>query len=69
MSLQNITSITYRVASAGPGGRIEVHVGSPGGTRISTSPLITSTGGTETYSEVTAPVSAIKGTRNLVSSS
>ena len=61
INLQNMTAITYRVASAGVGGTIEVHVDSPTGTLISTA-TIAVTGGWQTYTNVTAPVTNPGGT-------
>ncbi|MPZ95901.1 MAG: carbohydrate-binding protein [Propionibacteriales bacterium] len=65
MNLQNITSLNYRVASAGTGGRVEIHVDSPDGPVISTSPQIPVTGGWQTYTDVSAPVTDPGGTHEL----
>jgi glucose/arabinose dehydrogenase/PKD repeat protein len=55
MNFENITAVTYRVASAGLGGRIEVHRGSPSGPMISTA-NVPITGGWQTWVDVTAPI-------------
>jgi glucose/arabinose dehydrogenase/PKD repeat protein len=64
MNLQNITQVTYRAASAGLGGTIEVHVDSPTGTLISTA-TIPVTGGWQTYTNVTANITNPGGTHTL----
>jgi cytochrome c len=55
MNFKNITSLGYRVASAGLGGRIEVRRGSPTGALISTA-NVPVTGGWQTWVDITAPV-------------
>lgn len=55
MNLQNINFVTYRVASQGPGGRIEVRVDSPDGALISTA-VVEPTGAWQTYRDVTTPI-------------
>lgn len=65
MTLLNIRSVTYRWASAGRGGRIEVHVGSPTGPEISDTGYIAPTGGWQQYRNVTAPIVDPGGTRAL----
>jgi hypothetical protein len=55
MNFKNITSVTYRVASAGLGGRIEVHRGSPTGALISTADVPV-TGGWQNWQNVSAPL-------------
>ncbi|MCH8063269.1 MAG: carbohydrate-binding protein, partial [Chloroflexi bacterium] len=64
MNLEGIDTITYRVASGGPGGGVEVRVDSPFGPVISTVE-IAPTGGWNVYSDVTAPVSDPGGTHEL----
>jgi cytochrome c len=61
MNFQNITGITYRVASAGLGGRIEVHRGSPTGASIS-SVDVPVTGGWQTWTTVSTPLMDPGGT-------
>ncbi len=55
IDLHNINGIGYRIASAGPGGKIEVRVGSPTGLLLSTA-LVEPTGGWQVYRDVTAPI-------------
>jgi len=62
IDLTNISAITYRVAGAGLGGRIEIHADSPGGPLISTA-YIPATGGL--YTNVVAAISNPGGTRTL----
>ena len=57
VSLQGIDFVTYRVASAGAGGRIEMRLDSPTGTLVSTA-YITPTGGWQTYKDISVPVDA-----------
>jgi PKD repeat protein len=61
MNFQNITAVTYRVASAGVGGRIEVHRGSPTGPTISTA-QVDVTGDWQAWTSVTAPLTDPGGT-------
>ncbi|WP_338017914.1 PQQ-dependent sugar dehydrogenase [Streptomyces taklimakanensis] len=53
--LENATSLTARVASAGSGGTLEVRTGSPTG-RLIGSVEVEPTGGWETYTDVTTPL-------------
>ena len=53
--------MTYRVASAGLGGRIEVHRGSPTGPIISTADVPV-TGGWQSWTNVAAPLTDPGGT-------
>ncbi|MEH1167932.1 ThuA domain-containing protein [Micromonospora sp. CPCC 205539] len=53
--LTNITSVRFRAASAGTGGRVEVHVGAVDGPLVA-SATVPGTGGWQTYTDVTAPV-------------
>ena len=65
MSLEGIDAVTYRFASNGLGGRIEVHTGSPDGPLVSDTGQIEPTGGWQTWKDVTAPVDATGGTHEL----
>ncbi|MBI3852950.1 MAG: ThuA domain-containing protein [Verrucomicrobia bacterium] len=62
MNLTNINAVIYRVAAGGLGGRIEVHMDSPGGALISTA-NIPVTGGS--YTNVTAAITNSGGTHEL----
>jgi PKD repeat protein len=63
MNLKNITSINYRVASAGTGGRIEIHTDSPTGAMVGPMPAtIPVTGDWQTWQDVTVPVTDPGGT-------
>jgi cytochrome c len=64
MNLSRISAVGYRTASGGPGGRIEVRVGSPTGTMLSTA-TIPVTGGWQRYTNVRAPITNPGGTRTL----
>ena len=64
MNLRSINSVTYRVASAGLGGTIEVRAGSPTGTLLSTA-TIAVTGDWQNYTDVTAPITDPGGTHTL----
>ncbi|MEU7825601.1 ThuA domain-containing protein [Catellatospora sp. NPDC049133] len=57
VNLRNITSARFRVASPGAGGRIEVRTGAPNGTLLGTA-TFGGTGGWQTYTDVTATLSA-----------
>jgi cytochrome c len=61
MNFKNITSITFRVASAGLGGRIEVRRGSPTGALLATAEVPV-TGGWQNWTSVTAELSDPGGT-------
>jgi PKD repeat protein len=61
MNFQNIQSVTYRVASAGLGGRIEVRRGGPTGALISTADIPV-TGGWQSWVDVTAQLTDPGGT-------
>ncbi|MGH3385206.1 MAG: ThuA domain-containing protein [Nocardioidaceae bacterium] len=65
MNLAGIDEVTYRVASGGLGGRVEVHVDSPDGPVISDSGMIEPTGGWQTWTDVTAPIEDPGGTHEL----
>lgn len=64
MNLQNIDFVTYRIASAGSGGRIEVRVDSPQGPLISTA-YIEHTRDWQFYRNATAPISDPGGVHEL----
>jgi glucose/arabinose dehydrogenase/PKD repeat protein len=65
MNFQGINSISYRVASAGSGGRIEVRQGSPTGTQIGTATNVMPTGGWQNWSTVTSGAITNPGTRKI----
>jgi len=65
MNLAGIDEITYRVASGGLGGRIEVRVGSPDGPVISDTGMIEPTGGWQSWTDVTASIEDPGGTHEL----
>ncbi|HSI80122.1 MAG TPA: ThuA domain-containing protein [Solirubrobacterales bacterium] len=65
MSLEGIDAITYRFASNGLGGRIEIHAGSPDGPLVSDSGYIEPTGGWQTWKDVTVPIDEFPGTHEL----
>ncbi|HWK28422.1 MAG TPA: ThuA domain-containing protein [Solirubrobacter sp.] len=52
-NLQDVSALRFRVASAGSGGTIEVHLDSPTGTLVGTTETITPTGGWQTFKDVT----------------
>ncbi|MFC4071877.1 glycoside hydrolase family 43 protein [Actinoplanes subglobosus] len=58
------TAFSARVASAAAGGRIEVRLGSPTGTLAGTC-TVPGTGGWQTWTTVTCPVSGTAGTQDL----
>jgi PKD repeat protein len=65
MNFQGIDSITYRVASANTGGRIELHQDSPTGPLVggaSAVAQVVNTGGWQTWVNVTVPVTGLSGT-------
>jgi glucose/arabinose dehydrogenase/PKD repeat protein len=65
MNFQGITSITYRVASANTGGRIELHQDSPIGPAVGGQDQIAQvapTGGWQTWVDVTVPLTGASGT-------
>jgi cytochrome c len=61
MNFSHIDSVTYRVASAGLGGRIEIRRGGPTGPVISTAEVPV-TGGWQTWTNVSAPLADPGGT-------
>jgi glucosylceramidase len=58
------SSVNVRVASAGTGGTVEFHLDTPAGPLIAQA-IIPVTGGWQTWTTVTAPVSAAAGVRGL----
>ncbi len=64
VNLTNIGFVTYRVASAGVGGRIEVRVDAPDGPLLSTA-LVETTGNWQRYRDVTTPIDDPGGTHEL----
>jgi arabinoxylan arabinofuranohydrolase len=58
------TSFSARVASAASGGTIELRLGSPSGTVVGTC-AVPGTGGWQTWTTVTCPVSGATGTQDL----
>ncbi len=64
VNLENIGYVSYRVASAGTGGRIEVRVGSADGELISTA-HVDITGGWQTYRTIITPITNPGGTNDL----
>ncbi|MGH8776289.1 MAG: ThuA domain-containing protein [Jiangellaceae bacterium] len=64
MNLAGIEAVTYRVASAGLGGRVEVHADAPDGPLLGTT-TIEPTGGWQSWTDVTGPVEDPGGTHEL----
>ncbi len=64
IDLRGIDFVTYRVASAGAGGRIEARVDAPDGPLVATA-TVTPTGDWQTYKDVTVPVADPGGTHTL----
>lgn len=65
MSLQNITSVNYRISSPSGGATIELRADSPTGQLLATA-TVQNTGGWDNYQNTaTVPVSALSGTHNL----
>src|SRR3954470_8396660 len=56
VNLSNLNELRFRVASAGDGGTIEVHLDSPTGTLVGTTATITPTGGWQPYKTVALPL-------------
>jgi PKD repeat protein len=66
VSLQDISAVRFRVASAGVGGTIELHIDSATGPLVGTTANITPTGGWQTFKDVTlALTSPPAGTHEL----
>ena len=64
MNLRNITSIAYRVASGGAGGRIELRLDAPDGPLVATT-TVQPTGGYQQWATVRTPVTDPGGTHDL----
>ena len=64
INLTGATAFVARVASAGAGGNIEIHLDSPSGTLIGTCP-VTGTGGWQTYADAYCNLSGASGTHNV----
>ena len=64
VNLQNIIAMTFRVASAGSGGRIAVRLGSPDGPELGRA-YVGLTGGWQTFQDVTISVDDPGGTNEL----
>jgi glucose/arabinose dehydrogenase/PKD repeat protein len=63
MNFQGIDEITYRVASGGTGGRIELRQDSPTGTLVAgATAQVASTGGWQTWTNVSVPLTGASGT-------
>ena len=66
-NLEDLDTVTFRVASAGAGGTISLHFDDPTSPAFLTSPLITPTGGWQTWKDVTVdlPDTVPTGTHRL----
>ncbi|HTV42369.1 MAG TPA: carbohydrate-binding protein [Candidatus Sulfotelmatobacter sp.] len=64
VNLNGATTFQARVASAGSGGNIEIHLDSPSGTLIGTCPVAV-TGGWQSWTTVTANLSGASGFHNV----
>ncbi|MDZ4779765.1 MAG: ThuA domain-containing protein [Planctomycetia bacterium] len=64
MDLTNVDALRFRVASAGPGGTIEVRA-SQGGPLLATA-IVTPTGDWQVFKNVTVPIEPLLGVRSLV---
>jgi PKD repeat protein len=66
-NLEDLDSVTYRVASGGAGGTIELRVDAPDGPLVATSPTIAATGGWQNFTDVTVdlPDALPQGTHTL----
>jgi cytochrome c len=65
MNLAGIDALTYRFASNGLGGRIEIHADSPDGPLVNDSGFIEPTGGWQSWKDVTVPIEDPGGTHEL----
>ncbi|TDE01332.1 ThuA domain-containing protein [Jiangella asiatica] len=65
MNLANIDAITFRYASGGQGGRIEIRTGAPDGPLVAESGFLEPTGGWQRWADVTVPVEDPGGTHEL----
>ena len=64
INVSNMTSFQARVASAGSGGTLQIHLDSPTGTRIGTC-TVPGTGGWQTWTTVTCSLSGASGIHNV----
>jgi fibronectin type 3 domain-containing protein len=64
INLTGVNTFVARVASAGAGGNIEIHLDSPSGTWVGTCP-VPGTGGSQTYVNAYCKVSGTSGTHNV----
>ena len=65
-NLTDITEVRFRVASAGPGGTIELRYDSPTGPLLGKTAMITPTGNWQTYKNVSLPLTGVPaGTHEL----
>jgi cytochrome c len=64
VDLRSITGVSYRVASAGSGGRIEARLDSTGGALLG-SATVPVTGGWQTYTDVTSTLAGASGRHDL----
>ena len=65
MNLLNINSMTFRVASGGSGGTIQVRLDAPDGPLVAETANITPTGGWQTYKNVELEIPPTEGTHEL----
>jgi cytochrome c len=65
VDLKDISSVRFRVASAGAGGTIELRKGSATGELIAVTDTITPTGNWQSYKDVTLPIPASSGRTEL----
>lgn len=64
VSLNGVNAFVARVASAGAGGNIEIHLDSPAGTLIGTCP-VPGTGGAQSYMDVYTGAASASGTHTI----
>jgi hypothetical protein len=64
VNLNGIVTFVARVASAGSGGNIEIHLDSPTGTLVGTS-AVPVTGGWQTWADTQCSISSASGTHNV----
>ena len=60
-NLTDITEVRFRVASAGPGGTIELRYDSPTGPLLGKTAMITPTGNWQTFKDVALPLTGVPG--------
>jgi hypothetical protein len=65
MSFKGITGVTYRVASAGSGGRIAIHLDSPTGAVLGTPAAVAPTGDWQTWQDVSVPLADPGGSHKV----